>query len=200
MEFLAEDPSSIPEPSAEQLKTWFDANAQRFASPARVSFRHLYFSPDRHGEDTQKAAAKALESLAGASGVTPQAAALGDAFMFQDSYGDRTLGQIATLFGPDFARSLFALKPGAWHGPIESGYGWHLIWIDSMTPARIPAFEEVESLIKPEWLAEQREQAKRKMFETMRARYQVVLPELPATPIPAGPAPAPKRDATVKGK
>ena len=199
MEFLAEDPSNIPEPSTELLKTWFEAHAQRFAVPARVSFRHLYFSFDRHGEDTQRAAAKALESLAGASGDAPKPKKLGDPFMFQDAYGDRTLEQVATLFGPGFARDLFGSKAGSWQGPVESGYGWHLIWIDSLTPGRVPAFEEVEPSVKTEWLADQRGQAKRKMFEAMRSRYQVVLPELPDTPIQTAPVPARAADAPVKG-
>ncbi len=25
--------------------------------------------------------------------------------------------------------------------PIESGLGWHLVWVDSITPGRVPAFE-----------------------------------------------------------
>jgi hypothetical protein len=44
----------------------------------------------------------------------------------------------------------------------------------------VPAFEEVEPDVKSEWLMDQRAQAKRKMFDAMRARYQVVLPEAPA--------------------
>jgi hypothetical protein len=182
MEFLAEDLSGLGEPSTEELKTWFEANAQRFALPPRVSFRHLYFSFDRHGERTQGVATAALLTLAGKPRDTPDAAALADPFMFQDTYGDRSFGQIATQFGPKFVRGLFAFKPGSWQGPIESGYGWHLIWIDSLTPSRMPAFEEVQPAVKSEWVADQREQAKRKMFDAMRARYQVILPEFSARP------------------
>ncbi len=25
--------------------------------------------------------------------------------------------------------------------PIESGLGWHLVWVDSITPGRVPVFE-----------------------------------------------------------
>jgi parvulin-like peptidyl-prolyl isomerase len=32
--------------------------------------------------------------------------------------------------------------------PIESGLGWHLVWVDSITPGRVPAFEEVEAQAK----------------------------------------------------
>ena len=177
MEFLAEDVSGIGDPGPDELKAWFAANAERFAFAPRASFRHLYFSPDRRGERTRDDAARALDKLGGKPADSPIAAKLADPFMFQDYYGDRSFDQLASVFGPTFAQSLFGLKPGSWQGPIESGYGWHLVWIDAMELKRVPAFEEVESAVKQEWIAEKRAETKRKMFEAMRSRYEVVLPE-----------------------
>jgi hypothetical protein len=176
MEFLAEDVAALREPAAGELRAWFEKNAARFALSPRVSFRHLYFSLDRGGERARDAAARALPKLGGKPGDWPGAAALGDPFMFQDYYGDRAFDQLAGVFGSGFARAVLQLKPGAWQGPIESGYGWHLVWIDSLTPGRVPAFEEVEADVKAEWMAGQRAETKRKAFEAMRERYEVVLP------------------------
>jgi hypothetical protein len=52
------------------------------------------------------------------------------------------LGTKGTRSGPGFARALVTLAPGSWQGPIESGYGWHLVFVDSLSPSRMPAFEE----------------------------------------------------------
>jgi hypothetical protein len=183
MEFLAEDVSDLREPTTEELKTWFEKNAGRFALPARATFRHLYFSPDRRGEHTHGDAARALQQLAGKPADSPAAVALADPFMFQDYYGDRSPEQLATQFGPQFAQALFQLTPGSWQGPIESGYGWHVVWVDSITPARVPAFEEVEADVKTAWVAEQREEFKRKAFAEMEKRYEVVLPNIPTQPV-----------------
>src|SRR5208282_6285844 len=60
MQFLAEDVAAAHEPSTAELKEWFAKNAGRFSLPGRVSFRHLYFSFDKHGEKTAAAAAAAL--------------------------------------------------------------------------------------------------------------------------------------------
>ena len=177
MEFLAEGAAIENDPSTDTLRAWFKDNQQRFALLPRVSFHHLYFSPDQHGEHARNAAAKALEQIAGKPGDSKDVAALGDPFMYQDYYGDRSFDEMAKLFGLNFARSLVSLKPGSWQGPVESGYGWHLIFVDSAAPGRVPAFEEIEPDIKSTWIAEQRAQAKAKAYETMRARYQVVLPE-----------------------
>jgi hypothetical protein len=124
-------------------------------------------------EDDARRAQRGLARPASAVG-----APAGDAFMFQNYYADRTSEQVASVFGAKFAAALFDLEPGSWQGPIESGYGWHLVWIDSIVPGRVPAFEEVEPGVKFEWIAEQRALAKRKAFEAMRARYVIVLPTL----------------------
>ena len=176
MEFLAEDVAALRDPSVDELRAWFEKSAARFALPSRASFRHLYFSPDRRGARARDEAARALVTLAAKSGDWPGASALADPFMFQDRYDDRSFEQLANLFGPPFAQAVLDLTPGSWRGPIESGYGWHLVWVDSITPGRVPAFEEVEPDVKAEWVAEQRADAKRKAFDAMRARYEVVLP------------------------
>src|SRR5207344_1334274 len=50
LQFLAEDVASAHEPTSDELRGWFEKNHDKFALPGRVSFRHLYFSPDRRGE------------------------------------------------------------------------------------------------------------------------------------------------------
>jgi peptidyl-prolyl cis-trans isomerase C len=179
MEFLAEGAAVDNDPSTDTLRAWFKDNQQRFALLPRFSFHHLYFSSDQHDEHAREAAAHALAEVAGKPGDSKEAAALGDAFMYQDYYGDRSFDDMAKLFGLSFARALVNLRPGAWQGPVESGYGWHVIFVDSSTPGRVPAFEEIEQDIKSDWIADQRLRAKAKAYETMRARYQVVLPENP---------------------
>jgi parvulin-like peptidyl-prolyl isomerase len=176
MDFLAEDLSALREPTREELQAWLKTHPQDFAYPARLSFRHLYFSPDKRQAQTREAAEAALAKVAGLDADSAEAAALGDRFMFQDAYADRTPDQLTTIFGPKFARALFEQKPGAWAGPIESGFGWHLVFVDSLTPGRLPEFEEIEAEVRGQWVANQRAEFKRTAFETMRAKYQVILP------------------------
>jgi peptidyl-prolyl cis-trans isomerase C len=177
MEFLTEDVSAIKEPTVEELKVWFKSNANSFALSPRVSFRHLYFSPDQRGEASHGSAEQALLQLVGKSGEWPGAAALADPFMFQDFYGDRSYDDVAKLFGPGFAKALFEVKPGVWQGPIESGYGWHLVWADAIAPARVPSFEEIEPEVRSAWLTYERAELKRKAFDAIRSRYVVSLPQ-----------------------
>jgi hypothetical protein len=172
MEFLADDVSDLREPTRDDLDAWLQQHPDRFALAPRVTFRHLYFSPDRHGAETRRTAERALTALAG---TTEPPADIADPFMLQDYYPDRTPEQIAKEFGPAFGRSLFALEPGAWRGPVESGFGWHLVLVESLTPARVPPLEEVEDEVRIGWIDAQRDDFQRKAFEEMKSRYVIVV-------------------------
>lgn len=186
IEFLTEDVSVVRDPSPAELNSWFEKNAARFTLPGQLTFHHLYFSPDKRGQQAKADAARILGMLTGKQSDAATMRA-GDRFMFQDYYADRSPDQIGNVFGTEFATSIFKLKPGTWQGPIESGLGWHLVLVDSLTPGRVPTFEEADqAAVKSEWLADQRSESKRKAFEIMKARYEVVLPKGPLAPITGG--------------
>jgi hypothetical protein len=184
LQFLAEDVAAAREPSTAELKSWFEKNKGTFAQPSRVSFRHLYFSPDRRGARAREDAEKALAKLAGQPQDAKLAATLADPFMFQDYYRDRAPDYLGKEFGPQFAQAVSKLVPGSWQGPIESGFGWHLVFVDTLIPGRVPNFEEIESDVKTAWLGEQKAQAWEKAYKEMRAKYTVLLPAPPDS-IPA---------------
>ena len=164
MEFVMDDVATLREPTDDELRRWFEHNMQRFALPSLATFRHLYFSPDRRGARARDDAADALRKLAGEPEETPDLQGLSDRFMFQDFYAERSPDQVAGIFGTGFAQTLLGLKEGQWQGPVESGLGWHLVWVELKTPGRVPAFEEIAAMVKSAWIDEQRADAKRKMF------------------------------------
>ena len=193
MQFLAEDVAAAHEPSTAELKAWFEKNSSKFALPSRYSFRHLYFSPDKRGKNAQHNASTALTKIAGQPEDSKLAVSLADAFMFQDYYGDRTPEALAKEFGPQFVVALEKVKPGSWQGPIESGYGWHLVFVDTVIPGRIPVLEEIEPDAKTAWLAEQKATAWQKAYAEMRAKYAVLLPGPAEKETAQAPAPPSKK-------
>jgi len=176
MQFLAEDMGAAHEPATEEPRSWYEENSDKFALPSRVSFRHLYFSPDRRGAQAYDDALGALAELAGQPEDSKLTESLGDRFMYQDYYADKTSISLAKDFGPQFAVAVSKLTPDSWQGPIESGFGWHLAYVDSLIPGRVPAFEEVAQDVKTAWLGAQKEAAWKKSYQDMRAKYTLLLP------------------------
>jgi hypothetical protein len=188
MRFLAED-TAPREPTTAELKSWYAKNSGKFAMPARVSFRHLYFSPDRRAAHARDDAVKAMAQLAGLTEDAKIAGSLADPFPFQEYYRDRGTDFLGKEFGPQFALAVAKLTIGSWHGPIESGYGWHLVFVESTIPGHVPDFEEVEPDLKTAWLSEQKTLAWQKKYQDMRAKYTLLLPKPPENPR-AGPVPS----------
>ena len=102
--------------------------------------------------------------------------------------------------------ALEKLKPGSWQGPVESGYGWHLVFVDTVIPGRIPAFEEIEPDVKTAWLGEQKATAWQKAYADMRAKYTVLLPAPPSEearpgdPLPEQPSELRSRSRLLSGE
>ncbi|MDI7863506.1 peptidylprolyl isomerase [Rhizobiaceae bacterium n13] len=178
MDFLAADVAALDVPSNATLVAWYSKNSDRFALAPHLSFRHLYFSFDKRGGSSREDAASAIALISGKPTDAPEVASVADPFMFRNYYGDATPEQMAKEFGPEFANALFGLKPGSWQGPIQSGYGWHLIWIDSIEPGRVPSFEEVAPAVKSAWMDERYLEVKRTALKEMRSRYDVTIPSI----------------------
>ena len=169
MDFLAEDVASLREPAPGVLEAWYNQHQDQYAPPPLATFRHLFFAMDKRGSDARMQAQAAL------SGLTDKNSGEGDAFMFKNAYTEQSQDQVARVFGSTFAISLFKQTPGSWVGPVESGFGWHLVWIDTLAKPPAPPFETVARQLKSDWLSEQRSASKRANFEALKARYEVVV-------------------------
>jgi PPIC-type PPIASE domain len=173
--FLIEDTLRRAEPSETELQEFYQASAQRYRSDARISFRHIYFSPQRRA-DARSDATDAL-SLLLAEGTALPAGELGDRLLVETEFHDETAQSISGAFGPDFARAVFSLEPGAWSGLIESGYGLHLVHVSTRHEAQLRPLSEVRERVVEEWRREQEKSAKERYLGELRKKYGLVVDE-----------------------
>ena len=89
--------------------------------------------------------------------------------------------------GRKFARAIFKVLTGDWTGPIESGYGLHLVRVHDHTPGRHARIEEVKQAVLRDFVEEVRRKAKTAAYKNMRSRYRNVIET------GAGPQPLPER-------
>ena len=78
-------------------------------------------------------------------------------------------------FGPDFARKLFTLAPEVWSGPIESGYGLHLVRISALRPGQLRPFADVRAQLVDEWRYGQEKAAQESYLAELHKKYNVVI-------------------------
>jgi peptidyl-prolyl cis-trans isomerase C len=177
MEFLTDDLVVAASPDDAAVRRFFEQNAARYAKPANVSFRHVYFSRDKRGTNSGAASRAALTALAGSASDE----SIGDPFLHGFTFAEIETQEITALFGADFAAQLPALRTGEWSGPIASSYGLHLIRIDARGAPQPASFDAVRETVAQDFNEEHRRTVNREIFEKLRERYQVVVDEAALT-------------------
>jgi hypothetical protein len=142
LEFLTEKAVETAPPSDVALQTFLQQHPDAFRVEPRLAFQHVYLSRDRRG-DAANAEARRLLAQLSTTDATTDPAALGDAFLLPHDFALSSRSETARLFGDAFATQLQHLEPGRWVGPIESGYGLHLVFVRERTAGRVPALAEV---------------------------------------------------------
>ena len=174
IEFLAQDLATQDEPSDVELETFFQEQPDIFREPPRVTFNHVYVSRDSRGAAADSDAAEILEALRGGSDPSQQ----GDRFMLQRRYVRKSPDEVARHFGSRFAAEIIELPADEWVGPVESGYGIHLVFVESLEEAYLPEFEEVKQQIRDEYFSFRRREVDELFYSKLREGYEVVI-ELP---------------------
>ena len=170
LETLLDDLSAEAEPEEVELARFMEANAERFAEPARLSFRQVYLNPAQHADPAAEAQ-RLLELLR--DGADP--GALGDVSMLIPGLDAASLDEVAGQFGEDFSDALEGLELGGWVGPIRSPFGVHLVLVSQRQPARQPPLAEIRDTVLAEWRDQRRREAREQAYLRLRERYEVVM-------------------------
>jgi parvulin-like peptidyl-prolyl isomerase len=174
IEFIFSDLATQTKPSDAELTEYLTENAGRFEIPARVSFQQIYLNSDKRGELVQRDSNDLLDELSQPDSSVDVAVA-GDPFMFGQQHENLTAHGVSRLFGQDFTNKLFSLQAGGWQGPVQSGYGLHLVRISSMTAPEQPSLDAVREKVLNEWLTEQRRTMNEAFYQNLRTRYDIVI-------------------------
>jgi parvulin-like peptidyl-prolyl isomerase len=82
-------------------------------------------------------------------------------------------GEVSKQFGEKFAAKLAELPVGEWRGPIESGYGMHVVIVTDRKDGSSPALSDVRETVKRDWVNAQRSETNEKFYQALLKRYTV---------------------------
>ena len=178
MEFVSDDIAAQKEPTDAELETYLKTHADMFRIEQRLTFRQVYLNPQKRGEHLAEDAANLLAQL-NQAGSQVDASTQGDSFLLEHDFQALPARDIAKQFGEEFSAQLLTLKLGQWQGPIESGYGLHLLFVSDRTEGRLPALAEVRDAVRREWDNARRLEGNENFYQSLRQRYTVTI-EQPA--------------------
>jgi hypothetical protein len=172
LELMSDDIAGITVPSDEQLQKFLETHAERFRIEPQVAFRHVFIDVAQRGYQADDEASKLLAVLSDEkSNSDPDT--LGDRLMLPKTYTLTTVGEIAKMFGKPFSLELINSKPGQWIGPVQSGYGLHLILVTEHVAGKLPQLDEIRETVEWEWSAAHRKELKENIYNEFREKYTV---------------------------
>jgi hypothetical protein len=173
-EFLQNDMTVPTAPNDEELRTFYSDHPNLFRDSATVTFTHIYFSSDQDGSEVaRKRAEKVYEKLS-ASTIT-RSPESGDPFPLQSDYADITMLDAVQSFGQSpFSDSLFSIPVHRWSRPVQSGYGWHLIYVENRKEAFVAPFETIKANVLEAWQDNQRSEINARNYAKLKSQYTIV--------------------------
>lgn len=175
VEYLVLDKASVAAGIAisdKEVADYYAANATKFGRPEQRSASHILIAVDKNADAATRAKAKAranelvqtlqkaperFADLARTESQDPGSAAQGG-----------SLGSFARgMMVKPFEAAVFSMKPHEIRGPVESDFGYHIIRLDGIEPAKLVPLSEVRA----EVVDELRKQQAQKVFAGMADNF-----------------------------
>lgn len=170
MDFLTEAIATSVVPEDEDLEAFLQNNSERYATPSKLAFIQVFI-----GEEPNKAE---VEGVLAALRAGDEVSDLGASTLLPASMPLTATRVIDSVFGSGFSKGLTTLDKGQWAGPIQSGYGVHLVQVQDIEPSQIPPLSEIHDAVLRDWRRVMSEDLAQAQYEILAANYEIIVPAL----------------------
>jgi len=155
--------NDIPDPTESDLRTYFDANIERFETKPSVTYEHAFFSnPDTVAPNT-------LDALH--AGTDHRS--IGDTNPMTARLTRTSERQIVANFGREQAPAILSIRDDQWHGPFTSVNGVHFLRVAERHPGARPSFEAAQNWLSQEWRLNKSREIVEQEMTRMRENYRI---------------------------
>jgi len=168
------------EPGEAELRSYYEANQERYRARSGIHFEQVFFSTARRGATAESDARITFLSLeAGKMSGLEVAIGHGDSLGGDKTLEEMQRGQpdeLAKIFGAPLISVIQKLPMDRWSGPYQSTQGWHVV--KRVKPSE-PTFEEMRLQIRSEVMASHGATSPDAAFKRLLNRYDVRMDNLP---------------------
>lgn len=168
MTFLSTSVAQSAVPDDETLEEYMQENAVQYASSARMSFVQFGLEEGIDGA----AIVEILVQLR--NGETPTEG--GGPVLLPGAFNDANVQQVDGTFGRGFFGRVAELPVGTWSGPVQSGYGLHLVRLDQFQASEPPQLDAVRDDVLFDWRRDLAEQLTDAHVAGLMEGYQITRP------------------------
>jgi peptidyl-prolyl cis-trans isomerase C len=174
MEFLTADVATAAGPDEAALAKYFSEHADQYAESPQLSFTQVYFNREKRGAKLEEDVKASLAELA----RNPDATAdMGDASLLPQRLESTSVRDIGNQFGDEFAVAVRKMPLAQWLGPVESGYGLHLVKVTARQDPPKPQLAKLRDAVLRDYQTVQREELNRRTVEEFKKRYRITVDE-----------------------
>jgi len=170
-EFLVKDLVSLEQASEADLQTFYKEHPELYQSPKTISFSQIYFSPDKRRNPQQDAST--LFSQINNQDSPATFKEQGDDFHLPSRFIRKDKEAVRQEFGKQFADALFQITEQGWASPLSSGYGYHLVYIDTILPSAPISFDRVQEQVMQDWNQKQQMNYNEQLLKNLRSQYKI---------------------------
>ncbi len=174
LDFISSDLVQMKEPADTALQAYYLKHKSKYLQQASYSFSHIYFNADKR-EHAKADALALLPTLPATDNNLPALTKFGDPFAFAYHTNDAPAKEIDAQMGEGFAAALAKLPVGKWTGPVLSGFGAHLIFINAVKPAAEPDFASIKEQLLNDYRYDFQQQFNQKVYEDFKKEYTLKL-------------------------
>lgn len=174
LQFLSDDLIRPEPPSDDELRDFFYKNTNSYKPADRVTITQIYLDPKKRGDKISDDAKKLLTKLNKIGSPESNFSAYGDTFNLQSYFLQRSKSELSMLFQGEFAKFAFLSEPNKWQGPVNSGYGMHIIYIHEKQIGITPEFEEIKDRIREDWMIEKQKGINNIYIDGLLSRYEII--------------------------
>ena len=163
-------------PSEKEINDFYNQNTKKYFVDKRITFSHIYFSESK---DQEAKAARALNLIKSGAAETD----FGEPFLLGKNFSSKSISEIERSFGKEFSEVIQSIVPQEWSGPLNSEYGSHLIFVNSISESFTPALEEIKNIVVSDVILEKQNNSVKEYLKELRSKYQIeILADLNETP------------------
>ena len=179
VDYLLLDPKALEagvEVDEATLRAYYEANRDSWITPGQRHVAHILVTVPEAGKEAE--ALKKIQEIQARLAAGEDFAKLAREFS-EDPGSAKQGGDLGVIepgsLDPAFEKAANQLKPGEVSGPVRSAYGYHLIKLLSLKPARGKSFEEARAEVE----AQYRQEAAEKRYYDMVDKLQDLAYENP---------------------
>ena len=174
VKFISNDIITIDTPSDAVLQSYLDTHASRYQLAGKITFRHIYFNPAKHDASMEEEAEQLLTKLLEFN-IGMDVDSEGDGFLHGTSFTNLKEFELNRLLGKEFTQKIFKQALGKWVGPLASGYGLHLVYIEARTATKTATLDVAKQSVLEDWMSDERKKVNTSFISNLRKQYDVVI-------------------------